>query len=96
MTKNYYSAGEWNSICDQCGRRFKSSELKKRWDGLMVCSQDFELRNPQEFVRGVVDSEPLSVTRIDNSGIDATVSYSSAVTDADYNDIPTGTFGFYD
>ena len=49
--KNIYKPGQWNAICDRCGFKFKSSELKKDWQGLMVCSHDFELRNPQDFLR---------------------------------------------
>lgn len=43
--------GQWNAICDRCGFKFKSGELKKDWQGLMVCDRDFELRNPQDFLR---------------------------------------------
>jgi hypothetical protein len=25
--------------------------MKKRWDGLMVCEEDYELRHPQDFLR---------------------------------------------
>jgi len=46
-----YKPGQWNAICDRCGFKFKSSELKKDWQGLMVCSHDYELRNPQDFLR---------------------------------------------
>jgi hypothetical protein len=47
----YYKSGQWNAICDRCGFKFKSGELKKDWQGLMVCSQDYEQRNPQDFLR---------------------------------------------
>ena len=50
-----YDKGLWKALCDVCGREFKSSEQSKRWDGLMVCRQDFEIRHPQDFVRGVPD-----------------------------------------
>lgn len=43
--------GQWNAVCDRCGFWFKSSELKKDWQGLMVCEKDFEMRNPQDFIR---------------------------------------------
>lgn len=43
--------GDWNAVCDVCGFRFKASEMKKRWDNLMVCEQDYELRNPQDLIR---------------------------------------------
>jgi len=48
--------GTWKAICDVCGFEFYSDELKQRWDGLMVCSHDWEPRHPQDFVRGVPDN----------------------------------------
>jgi hypothetical protein len=52
-----YDSGSWNVICDQCGRQYKANELKLRWDGLMVCSGDWEPRQPQDFVHGVADKQ---------------------------------------
>lgn len=49
--KDYLKLGSWNAICDICGFKFKSGELQKDWRGLMVCKQDFELRNLQDFIR---------------------------------------------
>ena len=49
--KNRLVLGDWNAICDVCGFKFKASQMKKRWDGLMVCHSDYELRNPQDFLR---------------------------------------------
>jgi hypothetical protein len=46
-----YLSGEWNCLCDRCGFKFKSSELKKDWQGLMVCSKDYEARHPQDFIK---------------------------------------------
>ena len=43
--------GTWAAICDVCGFRLPSDKLKRRWDGLMVCSQDWELRHPQDFIK---------------------------------------------
>jgi hypothetical protein len=51
-----YQKGDWKAICDVCGRELKASRLKQRWDGLMVCQQDWEPRHPQDFVRGVAES----------------------------------------
>lgn len=50
-SKSTYEPGKWLAICDICGFRFKSDELKKNYKGLMVCAADFETRHPQEFVR---------------------------------------------
>lgn len=46
-----FKSGQYNVICDICGFKFKNVELKKDWRGLMVCKDDFELRNPQDFIR---------------------------------------------
>ena len=50
-----YDRGDWKCICDACGIAYKASELQQRWDGLKVCSYDWEPRQPQDFVRGVAD-----------------------------------------
>tara|TARA_R110000868_G_scaffold272767_1_gene531995 strand:- start:76 stop:483 length:408 start_codon:yes stop_codon:yes gene_type:complete len=50
-----WEAGSWIALCDACGKKFKANDLQKRWDGLMVCLEDFEQRQPQDFVRGSTD-----------------------------------------
>ena len=52
-----WDRGDWDAICDSCGRKFKASKLKQRWDGLMVDSLCWEPRQPQDFVRGVPDPQ---------------------------------------
>lgn len=55
-----YERGQWNAVCDQCGLRYKSSEMVKRWDGAMVCTVVpgcYEERQPQDFVRAVLDDQ---------------------------------------
>ena len=47
----YFKSGGWNALCDVCGFKFKSYELRKRWDGLMVCDKDFEHDHPQKYLR---------------------------------------------
>lgn len=49
--RNYYKPGVWNVVCDVCGFEYKSDELRKRWDGLMVCKHDWEPRHPQDLLR---------------------------------------------
>lgn len=53
--QDLYSHGDWNTICDVCGRKYKNSDLRKRWDNLMVCVYDYEERQPQDFVRAATD-----------------------------------------
>ena len=61
-----YDSGDWKADCDVCGRTYKASKLKQRWDGLRVCQQDWEPRQPQDFVRGVPDNQSvLPETNID-------------------------------
>lgn len=55
--KNYYLHGSWNAICQSCGRKFKAVDMRRRWDGLLVCMDDFEYRQPQDFVRARVDHQ---------------------------------------
>lgn len=49
--KDYYKSGDWNAVCDVCGAKKKASELKKRWDNAMVCSRDYEERQPQDLIK---------------------------------------------
>lgn len=57
--KNHLILGNWNALCDSCGRKFKANQLQKRWDGLMVCQEDWEQRHPQDLLR--VQREQISV-----------------------------------
>lgn len=57
--KNHLLLGNWNALCDSCGRKFKALDLQKRWDGLMVCREDFEQRHPQDLLR--VQREKIAV-----------------------------------
>lgn len=57
--RNHLILGNWNAICDSCGRKFKALDLQKRWDGLMVCKEDYELRHYQDFLR--VQKEKITV-----------------------------------
>jgi hypothetical protein len=61
--RSYYTKGDWSAICDVCGRKFLASALRKRWDGLMVDHACWETRQPQDFVRGVVDTQVPPWTR---------------------------------
>ena len=49
--------GDWNAVCFECGRKFKASDLKRHWKGYYVCPSHWEPRQPQDFVRGVQDTQ---------------------------------------
>lgn len=51
MSNDQFILGDSNAICDCCGFKFKQSQLRKRWDGAMVCKADWEPRHPQDFVK---------------------------------------------
>src|ERR1700739_2061054 len=51
MPRNYFKNGEWNIWCMVCNRKIKSGEALKRWDGLLVCKEDYENRHPLDFLR---------------------------------------------
>lgn len=63
MSRNQYISGQWNVICDSCGKKVKAGEIRKRWDGLMVCSIDYEQRHPQDFVRARQDKISIPYSR---------------------------------
>lgn len=55
MLKNHFLPGENNVTCDVCSKKIKSSNSRVRWDGLLVCKDDYEPRQPQDFVKGQRD-----------------------------------------
>jgi hypothetical protein len=60
---SYYKKGCWNCICDVCGFEFKSDEVRKRWDGFIVCKDDFEYDHPQKYLRVREDSQSVPFVR---------------------------------
>ena len=58
-----YRHGQWNAICDRCGFKLKSSQLKKEWTNLRVCQECWEPRHPQDFVKGRADNQRVPWTR---------------------------------
>lgn len=60
---------EYNALCDVCGFKKKAKDLRKRWDGYMVCKEDWEPRHPLDFYRTRNDNHILPFIRPDNDGI---------------------------
>lgn len=63
MSRNYYTSGDWNITCDVCSKKIKASTSKKRWDGFIVCADDYETRHPQDFVKAKTDKITVPFTR---------------------------------
>lgn len=60
---DYYRSGAWNFYCDLCGAKTKSTDSMLTWNGLRVCRHHKEVRNPQDFVRGVKDDPSVPWSR---------------------------------
>ena len=79
----------WKAVCDVCGFEFYNTELKKRWDNLMVCSEDWEPRHPMDLIKvKKEESQNLPWTRPEPADTFISVTYA----DTGNNDIPDGTF----
>lgn len=59
---SYYKPGTWNVICQLCGVQFKSDQIRKRWDGLMVCESDYETRHILDFIKPTTDQVSVPFT----------------------------------
>lgn len=55
--RNFLELGKWNVICDRCGFKYKNTDLKEEWTGLMVCDHCWEPKHPQLFIK-VIKDEP--------------------------------------
>jgi len=106
LNPGYRSGSHW-AICDSCGFQFRASELKETWDSRWVCSDDYEPRHPQDFLR--IKKEKISVdqpirpdyiTNIINTNFDgsraiagiAIAGVAIAGKSTPYDVIPQGTF----
>lgn len=58
-----YVPGDHWSTCDVCSKKVKASETRTRWDGYQVCKDDFENRQPQDFVRAKQDKISVPIVR---------------------------------
>lgn len=43
--------GNYKVTCQVCGFWYPSSEIQKRWDGVLVCPKDYETRHPQTLIK---------------------------------------------
>ncbi len=54
---------ERNFICDQSGFKLDVSQSAKQWDGARVGYRFVDRRNPQDFLRGVKDTQRVPWSR---------------------------------
>ncbi len=49
MGTSFYRSGDWNVICDICGRKVKRTNARLNWKRQLVCPRDWEPKHPQLF-----------------------------------------------
>lgn len=81
MKKNYYISGEFNLTCDVCSKKIKAHEAKHRWDGFIVCADDWESRHPQDFVKAKTDKITIPFQRPIPTLVFINVSYGNMYVD---------------
>jgi hypothetical protein len=102
----WQSGNHW-VICEVCGFAIRASSAKLTWDDRIVCPEDFEVRHPQDFVRGRSDNQSaqglvspevvdefiggICTTRSSVAGV-AIAGCSIAGMSSSYTPIPVGTF----
>ena len=57
---DYLELGDWNADCAVCGRKMKASQMKQLpigvpAAGMYACPEHWNMRQPQDLVRGVAD-----------------------------------------
>lgn len=65
MIKRYIK-GDHKVICDRTGFEKMRSQCRYEWNGLLVAEDEWEPRQPQDFVRGVPDGMPVEDVRPDS------------------------------
>lgn len=75
MTAWFYKPGSWNVHCDVCSFKFKAEDIRKRWDGLMVCDKDWEPDHPQKYLRVAEDRQTVPFVRKQNDDTFENVCY---------------------
>ncbi len=58
-----YKEGQHLFICDICGSVNHSEDRREMWNGLIVDPRCFEIRHPQDYVRGRKDRQAVRNSR---------------------------------
>lgn len=54
---DYFLPGSYNVQCDRTGFKIKSTSARKEWNGLVVRSESWEERHPQDLIRSKRDDQ---------------------------------------
>lgn len=86
MSKNYYIPGEFNVTCDVCSKKIKAHDARQRWDGFIVCPDDYETRHEQDFVRAKQDKITIPFQRPIPAFVSTEITYIFAYVEVGYID----------
>src|SRR3990167_228690 len=92
MSTNYFKSGYYNVICDVCGRKLKSDEVRKRWDGFYVCPEDFETRHPLDFLKVPSTEKAIPWSRPEPADIFIVPDYIATTIGNQDTTVPSGTY----
>lgn len=62
-TELHYIPGSFYRICDKTGFATRAGRTRKEWTGLIVRESVWEPRQPQDFVKGVIDDQTVPQPR---------------------------------
>jgi len=65
----HYKHGQHLFVCDICGFVFHSEKKRIMWNGLVVDPSCYEIRHPQDYVRGRQDEQAVDNPRPDNDDV---------------------------
>jgi len=59
--KNSYTPGTYKRECDKCGWDYLRVQMKREWNGLIVCADCFDPRHPSTYPRPQITERPIKV-----------------------------------
>jgi hypothetical protein len=68
-----YHAGDWLASCHQCGQTRLASTMRRHWQGYWVCSEHWEERHPQDFIRATQDVQTVPWAQPPGQDIDIAI-----------------------
>lgn len=61
--KKRFRMGSFYRICDRTGFATRAEDTQMEWNNLIVDRRVFEIRQPQDFVRGISDNQTVPYAR---------------------------------
>ena len=67
---DFWKPGDWNVICDRTGRKYKRSQCREEWNGLIVRKESWEPRHEQDLIRSIPDNQAVPAGQANPQGED--------------------------